>query len=638
MNYYSSNLEALLQRNIALAKKTHAITSSGACVTEARNGQPNLMEQDSSGAWNPLHSAYDPMREAEGRAGSVTLPPGGICIVLGFGAGYVVEALTRQETAATVRFLVVEPNPSVFKEALRCRDLRSLLSAPNIDFHIGTDLELLAEVWEALPLARRMQSPRVVQHFASVKSHALFFQSALELIKRQVCKSSLDFDNLANSSRRFFDNLLENLLVFLPDPGVKELEGLFKDVPAILISAGPSLDKNVHLLAAMADHATLIATDAAVRPLLAQGIEPHFIVSVDPGPANYQHLKGVQLERSRLVFEATVYSETIRQFEGRRFVAFLAGSFYQFMHDQIEEKGRLSGWGSVSTLAFDFARQLGCDPIIFVGQDLSFTGGRTYCQNITYQSSWLENLGTEEDLQARLSGVLQGEKPIPAVDIFSGETLTTTRLLSYALWLSEELQTKGDIRCINATEGGILSSGTELLSLKEAVFRHCQKEVSIWQRLPTPKRRPFSTRKLESFVKRTLRHVAAMRTSCETYLETLNRWSHPEFRKPGVAASELPQLWWEQFQKRTFRHTETARILEFFNQPAIREFLQGAPGAHPDIQNEWGRYRQFVCSVLDCAQYLESGLGGLSATLGTRRILTANLSKEESRSALTEAR
>jgi len=34
------------------------------------------------------------------------------------------------------------------------------------------------------------------------------------------------------------------------------------------------------------------------------------------------------------------------------------------------------------------------------------------------------------------------------------------------------------------------------------------------------------------------------------------------------------QQWWEQFQQRAFRYTDTARILEYFNQGAIQEFLR----------------------------------------------------------------
>jgi len=153
---------------------------------------PNLMEEDATGVWNALHSAYDPLRESRDRASTVVLNPDSICVVLGFGAGYLLEALLEREAAINTRFLVIEPNPSVFKEAMRCRDLRALISCPAVDLHIGVDLEVLTQVWEGLPPARRMQPPRVVQHFASVKSHARFYHAALELIKRQASKTRFE--------------------------------------------------------------------------------------------------------------------------------------------------------------------------------------------------------------------------------------------------------------------------------------------------------------------------------------------------------------------------------------------------------------------------------------------------------------
>jgi len=48
-----------------------------------------------------------------------------------------------------------------------------------------------------------------------------------------------------------------------------------------IVSAGPSLRKNMHLLREAKDKAIIIATQTMLRPLIDMGIEPHYVTSLD---------------------------------------------------------------------------------------------------------------------------------------------------------------------------------------------------------------------------------------------------------------------------------------------------------------------------------------------------------------------
>jgi hypothetical protein len=204
------------------------------------------------------------------------------------------------------------------------------------------------------------------------------------------------------------------------------------------------------------------------------------------------------------------------------------------------------------------------------------------------------------------------------VDIHGGETLTTPRLLAYAHWLSSEIQSTSEVRCINATEGGILAEGTELMSLKEVLFRHCQKEHTLWERIPEIESRPSNTKKLEKFVRQTLREISSIQAECKNGLQELDQWVE-EVRQDNpdsiIAAS---QRWWAHFQKRAFHFAETARILEFFNQRAIQEFLRTTLPDEMNADGIYKRYYQFVVSILDCSNYLEAKFVELKSYLGAQ--------------------
>ena len=58
------------------------------------------------------------------------------------------------------------------------------------------------------------------------------------------------------------------------------------------------------------------------------------------------------------------------------------------LSDLLGHKGTLRAWGSVATMALDFALRLGCNPVIFVGQDLAHSYGRTYCSGVHFDPGY----------------------------------------------------------------------------------------------------------------------------------------------------------------------------------------------------------------------------------------------------------
>ena len=51
-----------------------------------------------------------------------------------------------------------------------------------------------------------------------------------------------------------------------------------------------------------------------------------------------------------------------------------------WIFDGVGEDASVPGGGSVATSAFSLALRWGCDPIVFVGLDLSFPGGEYYVE------------------------------------------------------------------------------------------------------------------------------------------------------------------------------------------------------------------------------------------------------------------
>src|SRR5439155_23928291 len=135
-----------------------------------------------------------------------------------------------------------------------------------------------------------------------------------------------------------------------------------------------------------------------VRPLLAAGIPPHVAVAVDPSDLNAQHLRDLPDTRGVwLVAEASVDPTVFPQFARRTFTFRVSNHHpWPWLDEHGLGRGQLQAWGSVLTTAFDLACKAGCNPIVFAGADLAYTGGLLYCRNTVYEPEW-SHLATDAE-------------------------------------------------------------------------------------------------------------------------------------------------------------------------------------------------------------------------------------------------
>jgi len=103
-------------------------------------GGPLLKAREEGGRWTALHSGYDPEAEAGRWAEGLDLEGAGMVVVLGFGLGYHLEALSHR-LAEQVRLVVLDPGGAAFKAALKARDLRQLLGRPGLELILDRDPE-----------------------------------------------------------------------------------------------------------------------------------------------------------------------------------------------------------------------------------------------------------------------------------------------------------------------------------------------------------------------------------------------------------------------------------------------------------------------------------------------------------------
>lgn len=199
-----------------------------------------------------------------------------------------------------------------------------------------------------------------------------------------------------------------------------DLKGAFTGVPAIVVGAGPSLEKNGHLLKKFETRALIFAGGSALNVI---DVEPHFAASID-AEAPYRQFKMYPFSETPFCYQSRMNAENFSLVHGEKIL------FPDSSSDAINwlhgEDIFDSGW-TVGNFLTAVAVHMGCSPIFLVGMDLCYLDHRKYAQ-----------------IDASLSEGL----------VRIGERWTQRDWLMAAKWM-EKFGKK--FHLFNATEGGILS-------------------------------------------------------------------------------------------------------------------------------------------------------------------------------------
>ncbi|MDR1177837.1 MAG: DUF115 domain-containing protein [Spirochaetaceae bacterium] len=380
-----------------------------------------------------VHSKHDPEREALRLAASI--PEGeGPLVLLGFGLGYLAEAASRREPGRDKRpLVVVEKHPSLIRRALEERDLGNFLASGDLIFVTGGAAEGITG-----PLELFEFPPAFIKTRSLVALDEDWYGQAESAASALLRRGEINRATLKKFGRRWVRNLGKNREAIRDLPGIAALAGAGRDFPALLVAAGPSLDRIAPLLPALKERCVLIAVDTALRFLLSYNIEPDFTVTVDPQYWNDRHLDRLGGRGGNLVAESAVYPRSLRQGFRR---AFLCSSLFplgRFIEDRVETKGSLGAGGSVATSAWDFTRLLGCGEIWIAGLDLGFPGLKTHFRGALFEEWALYGAGRFCPAETRSMLSLLDGRPFPAPAMDGGTILTDKRLSLYGTWFERQ--------------------------------------------------------------------------------------------------------------------------------------------------------------------------------------------------------
>lgn len=279
--------------------------------------------------------------------------------------------------------------------------------------------------------------------------------------------------------RRWAEHGLANLAHAARVPAVSALRGAFAGVPCAIVSPGPSLVRNAAELRRAAGRALVMTCSHALIALRDAGVVPDLVVASDP-IFSRRHYEGVDPRGpAAFALDVAVHPDHFALPMRRAFAFASHATMDEWVLGAAGDSARLDTGGSVACSELSLATLLGCDPILFVGQDLAFTDGRYYA-------------ASSVDGGARIQPAADGAsfvlvRPVPhpvtgAVELVQhpaegmvgvpgwsgGIVPTSTSLLTFLRWF-EVAARSSPARLFNCTEGGAHVDGMTHAPLAEVM-------------------------------------------------------------------------------------------------------------------------------------------------------------------------
>ena len=308
-------------------------------------------------------------------------------------------------------------------------------------------------------------------------------RAEVEAVKETVRASLSDMRIHRNTvkafSRTWLDQAAQNLPAVAKWPSVAGLDGAFANRPMVIVAPGPSLAKNIDQLRALEGRAVLACFSHSLKPVVAAGLVPDVVITVDPQDVRY-HFAGCDVSQMTLVNAATSHP-ALYELPAKRFITLSANSAIDdWIFDGVGEDARVPGGGSVATSAFSLALRWGCDPIVFVGLDLSFPGGEYYVKTSVDGDV---SASTDENGRLRVQGWSGGfhsmkanggpssgaERAVTLPGWHGGEVPSSFMFSMFHRWFVEKMReiAPSGISVYNCTEGGAFIPGMDHRPLAE---------------------------------------------------------------------------------------------------------------------------------------------------------------------------
>jgi antitoxin component YwqK of YwqJK toxin-antitoxin module len=388
-NDFQENLERYARYNAFLATYITLLDCSSYEFTHTHMGELNLRKKTDNG-YLYYHSVEGAKREAEAWFESIDIRNYKTLILFGVGLGYYYQVLKpwlRGDPERRVIF--IEDDLCVIKKFLETENATEILSDPQAILHAFHADE------------NEKAAPRDFDYIVRSFMPGMTYLSSLQLYwntRKEACMCiraniylrgsyySMLQSELQELRADVFTNFYSNIPLISDCYRADSLYGAFPSVPAIICGAGSSITSQLPALKEAVNRAIVFASGSAMNILNEHEIFPHFGPGLDPTTSQLSRIRTNYAYEIPYFVRARFQNEAWQTLHGPKI--YVGGNCEYLIYEWFEkelgifpEKSLQVGVSSTN-FSLEFARILGCNPIILIGVDLAYTDSSRYAKGV----------------------------------------------------------------------------------------------------------------------------------------------------------------------------------------------------------------------------------------------------------------
>lgn len=454
---YENNVEYLKKISFDLYRKMEAIETKNASISISKNGEKNI-KKDFNNKSIYIHSTYYPNEQARYISEYALTSDSDIIFIIGLGLGYELKNMLDKDK--NKRYFIVEPDSEIFKIALENINVEFLFNNGNIYFIQDERYENIIHF-----LQRLIVNDKTINiKFVVLPSYEIMYKDLIKKLYEYVKKLLNNFTVSLYTNlifhQRWFQNFIINLKYLKYACPISELKDQFKNIPAVIVAAGPSLNYDLESLSKIYNKAIIATAGTGIAVMEKNKIKTHLAGAVDGSILEENIFRDLEINKeTTLIYNSNVYY-TVPSMIGKHKFLINVNEMDDFIHDTLSwERFNLYSAASITNVMLYNLCKLGCNPIIILGQDLCYSSGKNYADGI-------------EDIKGtnNASGKLFNNKNYVKVKNKNNEEVfTTTAFLVMKNMMEQCIKNHSEIKFFNGTRNGLSLEGAEDIDFEKYV-------------------------------------------------------------------------------------------------------------------------------------------------------------------------
>ena len=294
----------------------------------------------------------------------------------GLGNGIFYKALLKNETHQKI--VVVEPEVEIIYAVLNLVDLsQELLSERLIiffsEFTTYSQFYYIVSKPEFTPYAKTYNLHVHTRFYDDFNDDIIKInKNFAKAVSQTVIVHGNSIDDMLIGIKHHIEHIPEMVSNYCYTKLIKKRHKLIDT--AIVVSTGPSLDKQLDTLKKFAPYVTVISLDASYPILLKHGIKPDYVTSIERVEATasfFKHKNKKFDENIYFIVASLTHKQTVKNILPRRLVLTMRPHQGE-MAFNMPKYGYLGAGHSTANQAYQLAYVLGHKNIVLIGQDLAF--------------------------------------------------------------------------------------------------------------------------------------------------------------------------------------------------------------------------------------------------------------------------